>query len=349
MNRTHSPRPRAFRRDWPLPHCALILLGLAWGWLGLSPISRGAESIFADPVVVTSSVFEIRESDLQEAYTGHKAAAAALGQRPPPALERRTKEQILDRMIATRLVLTRALPADREEGKKTAERLIAESQRSAGSEASYRRRLLAVGSSPEKYEAEIQEQAVVQAVLDRELKKYAIISDADIKKFYDENPALFDEPEKARAAQILFATRKIPSGEPLPLEVRLEKKKAAEGAVTRARAGEDFSALVAALSDDPESKTKNGELTFARGQGVVPPQFEAAAFSLQPGQISEPVLTVFGYHVIKLLEKTPTSRTSIDKAHARISERLQRQAVQAKLPEFVGQLRTNANVRILLP
>lgn len=307
-----------------------------------------AQQLFDDPVIVKAKTFQIRESDLQEAYVSYKAANAALGQAVPGALARQLKNQLLEKMIATKLFLARATAQDRDEGRKIAARLTAETKEKAGSEASYRRRLFAVGTSPEKYEGEILDQAVVQAVIDRELKRNAPIPEADLKKFYDQHPDLYLEPEKARVAQILFATRKIPSGEPLPVEQRIAKKAAAEKAVARARIGEDFNKLVLELSDDVESKSKGGEIVFSRSTGTVPPQFEAAAFSLNVGKISDPVLTVFGYHVIKLLEKTPPSKMPFDKVHDKIQEHLQRQAVQTKLPDFLAKLKKDADVQITL-
>jgi parvulin-like peptidyl-prolyl isomerase len=314
----------------------------------LSSLSSFSAELFEDTVVAKGKGLLIKESDLEEAFVGHKAAAAALGQRVPGALDDSLKARILEKMIATRLMLARATPGDREEGKKTADRMIAEGKAKAGSEASYRRRLVAVGSTAEKYEAEIIEQATVQAVIERELGKKEIITDADVRKYYETNAEAYQEPEKAKVQQILFATRKIPSGEPLPLDARLTKKAAAEKAVTRARAGEDFSKLVQELSDDPESKPKNGELTFVRGRGIVPPQFESAAFSLELGKISDPVLTVFGYHVIKLVEKTAPGMVPLDKVADRIRMGLQREAVQKKLPAYVEQLKKEAAVEVLL-
>lgn len=315
--------------------------------LGVTPLSFAAD-LFEDKVVARGKDLLIRESDLDEAFIAHKAASAAMGQPIPGALDDRLKSQILDKMIATRLMLARATHADRDAGKQTADRMIADTKEKAGSEASYRRRLLAVGSNPEEHEAEILEQAIVQAVIEREIGKKEIISDADVRKFYDDHPDAYKEPEKARVQHILFATRKIPTGEPLPQEQRVAKKTMAERAVSRARDGEDFSKLVQELSDDPESKPKNGELTFSRGLGIVPPQFEAAAFSLQPGKISDPVLSVFGYHIIKLLELIPAGQVPFEKVQDRIRLRLHREAVQKKLPDFLAQLKKEAAVEELL-
>lgn len=315
---------------------------------GLSVAPAFPADLFDDAVVAKGKGLLIKESDLDEAFIGHKAAAAAMGQRVPGAMEESLKGQILEKMIATKLLVARATPSDRDEGKLTASRMIADGKEKAGSEGSYRRRLLAVGSSPEKYEAEILEQATVQAVIERELGKKEIVSDADIRKYYEDHAEAYREPEKARVQHILFATRKIPSGEPLPLDQRLAKKAAAEKTVTRARNGEDFSKMVQELSDDPESKPKNGELTFVKGRGIVPPQFESATFSLEVGKISDPVLTVFGYHVIKLLEKIPPAQVPLEKVQERIRSGLQREAVQKKLPEFVERLKKDAAVEILL-
>ncbi len=73
----------------------------------------------------------------------------------------------------------------------------------------------------------------------------------------------------------------------------------------RLNAGEDFAALAQEYSDDLGSKDSGGELGwFARDEGLVI-EFEEAAFSLQPGQVSEPVLTQFGYHLIEVEERDP--------------------------------------------
>ena len=306
--------------------------------------SFGAD-LFEDKVVAKGKGFVIHESDVDKAFISHKAAAAAFGQ-SVGLLDSKLKEQILEKMIATKLVIARANPSDHEEGKRLAEKLIAEGKRRAGNPVTYKRRLVAVGSSPEEYEGEITEQAIVQTVIDREIGKKEIITDADVRKYYDEHPDAYKEPEKARVQHILFATRKIPSGDILPEQVRVAKKEAAERAVIRARRGEDFSAMVAELSDDPESKPKNGELTFARGKGIVPPQFESAAFSLTVGKISDPVLTVFGYHVIKLLEKIPAGQVPFEKVEEQIRTGLQREAIQKKLPDFIAKLKREFEVEI---
>lgn len=72
----------------------------------------------------------------------------------------------------------------------------------------------------------------------------------------------------------------------------------------RLAAGEDFAALAKEYSDDTGSAEEGGDLGWF-GRGMMVREFEEAAFALQPGQVSEPVKTVFGYHLIKLEERDP--------------------------------------------
>lgn len=103
-----------------------------------------------------------------------------------------------------------------------------------------------------------------------------------------------------RAKHILIKTvddagAKLPQDQ---LDAALVK---ANEALAKAKAGEDFAALVTQYSQDPGSLDTEGEYTFARGEFV--PEFEAAAFSMEPGEISDIVETDYGYHIIKLEEK----------------------------------------------
>ena len=104
--------------------------------------------------------------------------------------------------------------------------------------------------------------------------------------------------------------------------------------IERLNAGEDFGQIAMELSEDPGSASQGGDLGwFGRGQMVAP--FEEAAFSLDIGEISEPVQSDFGWHVIQVL-----GRTTIP-----MSESAYEQAREQAFSEFLAQLREEADIK----
>jgi len=199
------------------------------------------------------------------------------------------------------------------------------------------------GLTREQWEQKRTDQATVSLVLEREMK--ISISDDDVKKFYDENPPKFEQPEMVRASHILLSTRDQSTGVELGPDKKEAKHKLAEELLKRARAGEDFAKLAKDYSEDPGSKDKGGEYKFPRGQMV--PEFESAAFSLGTNQVSDIVTTQFGYHIIKLSEKFPAQKIELAKVADEVKEGLKQQGIQKQLPVFIANLKKEANVEIV--
>ena len=195
----------------------------------------------------------------------------------------------------------------------------------------------------ETLKGKMNEEATARVVVEREL---AIkVSDDEVKKFYEENPAEFEEPERVRASHILLSTRDPVTNAELSKEKKDAKHKLAEDLLKRARAGEDFAKLAKDYSEDQGSKNNGGEYTFPRGKMVA--EFDTAAFALKTNQISEIVVTQFGYHIIKLSEKMPAGKVPFDKSEAKIKEYLTQQKLSKEIPAYMAKLRKEANVEIL--
>jgi len=128
---------------------------------------------------------------------------------------------------------------------------------------------------------EIRSQLLTEGIYDK-VTAAAKVTDADVKSYYAKNKANYSVPESRAVRHILVKTK-------------------AEADRIRAElvSGGDFAALAKANSLDPGSKDQGGKLTVSTGQTVAP--FDKAAFSLETNEVSEPVKTQFGYHIIQPL------------------------------------------------
>lgn len=130
--------------------------------------------------------------------------------------------------------------------------------------------------------------------LDREsLFDEVSVSEAQVRARYDEEVAQFQAQTERRAAHILFEVT-----DPSELEAALAE---AMSVKSRIDSGEDFAALAAEFSDDTGSALDGGDVGFTSGDSFVP-EFEEALRALAVDEVSAPVRTDFGYHLIKLLE-----------------------------------------------
>jgi len=299
--------------------------------------------LFPDKVVAKGKGVEVKASQVEEAYLAFKANRAASGRAIPDAQRKQIEDQIIDRLLATQLFLNRATEADKKEGAATSEKFIGELKKRAPSEAAFHRQLRAEGVTPEQFEKQVREQAIVKAVIDREIKGKQNITSEQVKKFYTDNPDKFKEPEMFKVSHILLAT-KDQAGRELPNDIKAEKRQKLEQILAQARDGKNWETLVKDNSEDGPTKEKGGEYTFARGQ--MPLEFEAAAISLQPGQVSDVVSTRYGFHIIKLLERIPSKTIDLAQVEDRIRDALLQEAVQKELPTFVDQLKKEAAVEI---
>jgi len=305
-------------------------------------------SLLSDPVVAKGKGIEIKRSQVDTALIGVKAGLNAQGRSVSPDQMLQFERQVLNDIIGLRILLSKATDADKAKGKelfqKGLDRLKKDNkltdeefdQKLASS-------LKIQGISREDWDKQRLDQATAGAVLERELK--VNVTDEEVKKFYDENPAKFEQPEMVRASHILIGTRDQATNSELGDEQKKAKLKQAEDIRKRAVAGEDFAKLAKEYSEDPGSKEKGGEYTFPRGQMV--PEFEAAAFSLGTNQISDVVTTQFGYHIIKLSEKIPAKKVELAKVSDDLKEGLKTQELQKQLPDYLEKLQKEANVEIL--
>ncbi|HZH51049.1 MAG TPA: peptidylprolyl isomerase [Microvirga sp.] len=182
-----------------------------------------------------------------------------------------------------------------------------------------------VGESPEfaRKLAYNRDKALLDQYLEQEAQK-AVTPEA-ARKLYDETAKNVTPEEEVRARHILVETED-------------EAKKAAQ----RVKGGEDFAKVAGELSKDPGSKTDGGDLGFFTKDRMVEP-FAEAAFKLQPGQVSDPVKSQFGWHVIKVEEKRTKPVPSFEEMKDQVNAYLERKAQQ----DLILGLRKDAKIERL--
>ncbi len=147
------------------------------------------------------------------------------------------------------------------------------------------------------------------------------VTDADVQGFYTQNVGQYTTPSQVRASHILFQT----SGKD-EAAVRTQ----AEAVLAQAKApGADFAALARQHSEDASNKDLGGDLNYF-GRGRMVPEFEAAAFAMEPGDISDLVKTQFGFHIIKLVDTQPEVVRPMAEVREEIADQLRWQRAQTE-------------------
>lgn len=158
-----------------------------------------------------------------------------------------------------------------------------------------------------------------------------VIDEDDVKEVFEANKDYFAEDEQVRARHIL-----------------VETKAEADALRKQLLDGHDFAELAKEHSTDLGSGAQGGDLGWF-GRGVMVAPFEEAAFALAVGDISPPVQSDFGYHIIRVDEKADAKPAQFDEETAAfIRDQLVDEQVQQRLPTWLNALRTAADVEILL-
>lgn len=156
------------------------------------------------------------------------------------------------------------------------------------------------------------------------------VTEDDMKKYFEENKANFGQPEQVKASHILV------DSEAKALEV---KKKLSEGA--------DFAALAKEYSTDESNKDQGGDLGYF-GKGDMVAEFENAAFSLKVGEISDPVKTQYGYHIIKVVDKKEAKPATYEENKDKIKEMLISQQLPTAFSAWLDQKKSEYKIENLL-
>ena len=186
-----------------------------------------------------------------------------------------------------------------------------------GNDKKYQTQLKQQGLTEQQVKDDIKAQLVSEAIF-KKVTENVKVTDADIKKYYDDHKTQYGVPEQRDIAHIL-----------------VKKKALADQLYQQIQGGANFAALAKKYSQDPGSKAQGGKLTISKGQTVAP--FDQTAFLMHTGQVSHPVKTEFGYHIIKALGPIkPAKTTPFSEVKQSISQQLQQTKKNSAMTQWVN-------------
>ncbi len=209
--------------------------------------------------------------------------------------------------------------------------------------------LLALGGKKEgllkdpEVQAQIEEQTrmiLAQYYFQRKVLKDLKVSERELQEYYLKHKTDYELPERVQARHILVR---------FPAHAQPEQEKEALKKIEEIRkkiaAGADFAEMARKYSEDPGTKEKGGDLgLFARGQMV--PEFEEAVFKLKVGELSSPIRTRFGYHLVKVEAKVPAQSQPFEKVKNQVRQDLLEAKRKEKLQALLKKLQKEYPVEV---
>jgi peptidyl-prolyl cis-trans isomerase C len=169
---------------------------------------------------------------------------------------------------------------------------------------------------------------LVSEVFEKEILAKAKVSDEAIKDYYDKNKDSFVMATEIRASHILVKT-----------------EEEAQKVLARLKKGEKFEAIARAVSLDTASAKNGGDVGFFK-KGQMVPEFERAAASLKAGDISIPVKTQFGYHIIKVTDKKTGAPAEFEKVRDLIAQKLSGEKQKEAFDAYIAELKKTHKVEL---
>lgn len=303
----------------------------------VNPLAAAA----ADPARVIAKVNDlvITRGDLE------RAKKIVMANKPgltiPPVLYLEFETQTLNQLISTELLYQESRKLEIKDLDQQVKEKMAQIRKGFPRQEDFERELKKISLDEKGLEASTRRDLAIAYLINTTIASKVEVSEDEVKKFYQDNPDKFKQPEMVRASHILIGVNGKASA-----EVKKAAREQAEKLRRDLAAGADFAKLAREVSSCPSGK-QGGELgLFPKGK--MDPVFEKAAFELKPGSLSEVVETPFGYHIIKVAERKKAADVPLAAAKDKIKDYLRAQKISTGSETLAAEARKSAKVEVML-
>lgn len=304
------------------------------------PAADKSAPALPDPVAVVEGV-EIKRAEVEKALNAALAQSGRNAAEIPEAQRTAFYRNVVDGLVIEKLVQKRSEKIEVTD--KEVDENFTKLAANFPSPEKMNEALKQSGETVDRVKVQIRSSLREQKWIESQIGSKDAVNDADAQAFYDKNPDKFKAPEQVRASHILLM---VPEG--AKPEVVAEKEKLAKSISERAKKGEAFEKLAKEFSEDPGSKEQGGDLDFfSKGQMV--PEFSDMAFKLKKDEISAPVKSQFGYHVIKTTDHKDAKTVPFPEAKEKILAYLKNEKRRTAVDAVIVELRSKADVKVNLP
>ena len=283
---------------------------------------------------------ELGRADFEKQMERTRARFQRAGRQIAPALESRLKENLIRKLVEEELIAQKAKKEGVNLDKAEIDAKLAEHKARFGSDKAFQSFLERTQQSEADVKSDLEKNLLRDKLFAKLLQGQEPTED-DAKKYYEENKDKYKQKEQINAQHILFKTDKNTTDAEKKKKLADAKKAFAEAK----KQGADFGELAKKYSEGPTAQ-RGGDLgTFSRGRMVK--QFEDVAFAGKPGDILGPVETQFGYHIIKINEKTAEAQRPYEEVKDSILTSLKARQKSKATRELLDKLKTEAKIEIL--
>ncbi|TYP59949.1 peptidylprolyl isomerase [Thermosediminibacter litoriperuensis] len=235
-------------------------------------------------------------------------------------------EKALDYLISQKIIELEAKKQNIDVSDEDIQKELKKVYEYYGGEEAFTQSLQMNGYSLGEYKKDLAVEIKIKKLLEPKIS----ITEEEIKSYFEENKEDFAQGKQVRARHIL-----------------VEDEEKANEIIAKLKSGEDFAELAKQYSTDTATKEKGGDLGFF-GSGDMVKEFEEAAFSLKVGEISSPVKTQYGYHIIKVEEIKEAQEANYEESKDEIKDILFNQKVQQQYSTWIQELYKQYKVENLL-